>query len=276
MNKGLNGIKNLIWLAAIMLALVALLVGFTFALSHQYYGDEMDGTLVLRSSEAPLSTQSPAASQSASSGSLTELSSSQDAGVEYVFTLTFLCDSTLMPLNGYGTSYGGAVSAQMWSDSGSGLSAASASSTMIVSPSDGSQITPVNAAMVYRPKRLVLYLGGDALASTDEQSFVSGYTQLIQDIRSASPDTSIVCCSVGSIAAAYTGSDNLTAALFTQANAWIESICANTGVYYADLASVLNDEQGYLRAEYAAADGRSLSSAGVNAVIGYFRFHASI
>jgi len=272
MNKGLNGIKNIIWLGAIMVALVALLVGLIFALSNKYYGDEQDGTLNIKGET--LSAPAPSAAAQPVSGSVSALPNSQDAGVEYVFNLTFLCDSSIKALNDYGLSYGGSVSAQMWTDSGSGLSAASASTTTIVSPSDGSQITPVNAAMVYQPKRLVIYLGGDALASADEQTFVSGYTQLITDLRNASPDTTIVCCSVGSIAVSYTGTDGLTAEKFTQANSWIASVCANTGTYYADLASVLNDATGYLKAEYAAQDGRSLNSAGINELINYFRFHA--
>ena len=52
-------------------------------------------------------------------------------------------------------------------------------------------------------------------------------------------------------------------------------MCRETGVKFADLSSILNGENGYLKVEYAAPDGRSLNSAGINELINYFRYHAS-
>ena len=117
--------------------------------------------------------------------------------------------------------------------------------------------------------------GGDGLASATEESFTAGYKKLIESVLASSPNTSVVCCSIGSIAAAYTGSDGLTVEQFAEANKWIESVCRETGVKFADLASILNGENGYLKVEYAAPDGRSLNSAGINELINYFRYHAS-
>lgn len=276
MNKALNGIKNMIWLAAIMIALVALLVGIIFALSHKYYGEQADGALDL-SGGSKQTVQSAQGAQEldagGATGTLNALNDSQDAGAEFVFGLTFLSDSSLASLADYGSSLGTSASAQIWTDSGSGLPAASAATTLIVSPSDGSQITPVNAAMVYQPKRLVIYLGADGLASATQESFIAGYEELITGIQSASADTVIVCCSIGSVTSSYSGTDGLTAELISQANGWIRTVCTDTGVYYADLASVLNDESGYLKDEYAGTDGHNLGSAGISALINYFRFH---
>lgn len=258
-----------------MASVVALLIGIVFSLSHRFYGDRLDGTLDIRGSKVTVVKPSkPDSAQGAPDGTLAELNSTQDAGIEYVFSLTYLCDSTIMGLNDYASSYNSAAKANMWS-AGS-LPAASASDTMITSPSDGSQIIPGTAAMVYQPKRMVIYLGGDGLAGATQDSFINGYTKLIKDIQASSPNTSIVCCSIGSIAAAYTGSDGLTVEQFAQANAWIKTVCRNTGVQFADLASILNGDNGYLKVEYAAPDGRSLNSAGINELISYFRLHASV
>ena len=275
MNKGLNAIKNIIWVLGIMASVVALLIGIVFSLSHRFYGDRLDGTLDIRGSKVTVvKPNKPDSAQGAPDGTLAELNSTQDAGIEYVFSLTYLCDSTIMGLNDYASSYNSAAKANMWS-AGS-LPAANASDTMITSPSDGSQIIPGTAAMVYQPKRMVIYLGGDGLAGATQDSFINGYTKLIKDIQASSPNTSIVCCSIGSIAAAYTGSDGLTVEQFAQANAWIKTVCRNTGVQFADLASILNGDNGYLKVEYAAPDGRSLNSAGINELISYFRLHASV
>ena len=119
----------------------------------------------------------------------------------------------------------------------------------------------------------MIYLGSDQLSGTTAENFISGYTALIQSVQSSSPNTKIICCSIGSVTASYAGSDGLSSELIAQANDWIKQVCTSTGVYYADLASVLNDDEGHLIAEYAAEDGRSISAAGINKVMDYFRMH---
>ena len=57
------------------------------------------------------------------------------------------------------------------------------------------------------------------------------------------------------------------------ANNWIRQICVDTGVYYADLASFLNDESGYLSDSYLMPDGRSIAALGIQLIIDYFRTH---
>ena len=49
MNNGLSGIKNIIWALAIVIALLALLVGLIFSVAARNYSDAPDGTLVLSS-----------------------------------------------------------------------------------------------------------------------------------------------------------------------------------------------------------------------------------
>ena len=119
----------------------------------------------------------------------------------------------------------------------------------------------------------MIYLGGDGLGSTDQASFIAGYRALVQGIQAASPETKIICCSIGSVATAYAGIDGLTPELVAQANQWIQQVCADTGVYYADLGAILNDTSGALSAEFAATDGRSISAAGISKIMDYFRMH---
>ena len=275
MKNGLSGVKNLIWALAIFVSLLALLVGLVFSVATRYYGDDMDGTLVLGQgvSAGKDSAADNALGQSAESGSVMELPATQDNGIESVFNFTYLCDSTIVGINDYAASYGGNATAQLWTDNGSGLAAASAATTQIVYPGDGSMITPSNAAMVAQPKRLVIYIGGDDLASATEESFKAGYTQLINSVRSASSETKIICCSVASVGSAYPGSDGLTKELVAQANGWIKDVSIESGAYFADLASILNDESGYLKDEYVSPDGRTVGSAGIARIVEYFRYH---
>jgi lysophospholipase L1-like esterase len=275
MKNGLSGVKNLIWALAIFVSLLALLVGLVFSIATKYYGDDMDGTLVLGQgvSISKDSGIDNAMGQNIQPGNLLELPATQDNGIESVFNFTYLCDSTIIGINDYSTAYGGNATAQLWTDNGGGIPAASAATTQIVYPGDGSMVTPSNAAMVAQPKRLVIYIGGDDLAAATEDSFKAGYTQLIKSISSASPETKIICASIASVSAAYPSSDGLTRDLVSQANEWIKDVSIQTGSYYADLASIFNDEGGYLNADYASPDGRSLNSAGIAKLVEYFRFH---
>ena len=277
--SSLSGIKNVIWALAIFAALTALLVGFAFSVSTRYNGEKESGVLTLGQGRKADSISddgvifSSGADNALNTGVLREMVSTQDNGLSAAFSYTYLCDSSIMGINEYSMDFGSSATAEMWTDDGSGFPAANAANASIIFPSDGSLLTPADAAMVYQPKRLVIYIGGDELAAADEASFISGYTQLINSIRSVSSDTAIICCSIASVSSAYPSSDGLTASLVAQANDWIRQVCSNTGVYYADLASLLNDENGFLRDEYSSPNGRSLGSAGIAEVIQYFRYH---
>lgn len=279
MNNGISGLKNIIWAFAIVVSLAALVIGLIVTMVLRYNGEAPDGTMYLGEAgpssglEDPLSDDSGIDGGQSSSGGLMELPNSQDTGLEYLFNLSFLCDNSFSAVNSFGANFGSTASSQVWLPAGGTLAAANASSTSIIYPQDGSEKTPGDAAGLYEPSRLVIYLGSDQLSGTTAENFISGYTALIQSVQSSSPNTKIICCSIGSVTAAYAGSDGLSSELIAQANDWIKQVCASTGVYYADLASVLNDDEGHLIAEYAAEDGRSISAAGINKVMDYFRMH---
>lgn len=268
------------WALAIVLSLAALLIGLIVTMVLRYNGGNQDGTLYLGGgSSSSIGGSLSGGSEidgglsGDTSGGVLEMPSSQDTGLEYLFNLTFLCDNSFSAVNSFGANFGSTASSQVWLPAGGSLAAANASSTTVIYPQDGTEKTPSDAASVYEPSRLVIYLGADQLSVTSAESFTAGYTALVQSIQSASPNTKIVCCSIGSVTSAYAGTDGLSAELIAQANQWIRQVCASTGVYYGDLASVLNDDEGYLIAEYASADGKSISSAGINKVMDYFRMH---
>ena len=273
MKDKLSNLKNMMWAAAILLCLVAMLVGLIFAMSRKNSETRADGTITLGQIERTKKAKdSDIAGMETAVKTLTPLPESTKGNLESVFNMTFLCDKTIMGIKTYATNYGDGIIPQIWTDDGSGLPAKNAAENPIVFV-DGSQITPANAAMVTRPKTAVIYLGGDGLAETSEQEFIDGYTGLIQSLRSASPSTNVVVCSIASISSNYQGGDGLTPALISRANNWIRQVCTDTGAYYADLASFLNDENGYLSDAYLTPDGRSIAAAGIALIVDYFRFH---
>ena len=242
MNNGLSGIKNIIWALAIVVALAAVLVGLIITLVLGFGGQRQDGTLYLGEGSGLSSGGSDGTSSGsggvdggldAGAGAMA-LPGSQDTGLEYLFNLTFLCDESFAAVGSFGANFGSTASAQVWLPAGGSLPAADAAGTRIIYPNDGTEKSPADAA---------------------------------------SPETRIICCSIGSVTAAYTGTDGLTASLVAQANQWIQQVCADTGVYYADLGAILNDTSGALSAEYAATDGRGISAAGISKIMDYFRMH---
>ena len=106
MNNGLSGIKNIIWALAIVIALLALLVGLIFTVATRSYGDAPDGTLVLSSGSQAIDSRGSGLdadpySPIVGGGTLKELPSTQDGGLEYVFGMTYLCTSSFSGINDY-------------------------------------------------------------------------------------------------------------------------------------------------------------------------------
>lgn len=273
MKSRTSNLKNMLWAVGILLCLLAMLVGLIFSMSQKNHEERMDGTLVLgeiERREKPMDVD--LAGLESTVGKLIPVPETRKGNLELVFGMTFLIDKTLMGLRSYATNYGDGINAQIWTDDGSGLIAKTAADTNIVFV-DGSLITAATAAMVTHPRTIVMYFGGDGLAETTEQEFIDGYTGLIENIRSSSPDTSFIVCSIGSISSNYQGGDGLSPQLIASANAWIRQVCTNTGAYYADIASIVNDEYGFLSDEFLTPDGRSIAAGGIALIVDYFRNH---
>ena len=122
MNNGLSGIKNIIWALAIVIALLALLVGLIFSVAARNYSDAPDGTLVLSSGSQAVDSRGSGLdadpySSVVGGGTLKELPSTQDGGLEYVFGMTYLCTSSFSGINDYTSTVGGGANAIMWADS---------------------------------------------------------------------------------------------------------------------------------------------------------------
>jgi len=273
MKDRLSNLKNLLWAAAILLCLLAMLVGLVFAMSQKNHDARAEGTIVLGQIDRTRKVKGDDAAGPVPAGPvLISLPENPKGNLESVFGMTFLCDKTIMGIETYAQHYGDGLITSIWTDDGTGLSAKNAADTPIRFV-DGSLITAGSAVMITRPKTVVIYLGGDGLAETTEEEFIAGYKQLIESLRNGSPNINIIACSIGSVSSNYQGGDGLTPQLIWYANQWIKKVCVDTGVYYADLASFLNDESGYLSDSYLMPDGRSIAAAGIALIIDYFRFH---
>lgn len=266
-------IKNIAWALAIVLCLLAVFVGLLFAAFTRNKGEQFRGGVPLGAKTEAAEEKSDALPAPVGDGSLITLPETADAGEAYIDSLTFLCDSTMIGLRDFGLlTRDGAPTTHVWTTPTGVLAVADIAESKIVFPNDGSIITAANAAMIVQPPILVISLGNDGIANIDEVDFVRNYETLIRNLRSASPQTWIVCLPLTSVTIDYSGSEGLTPARCSQANTWIQNVCATTGAVYCDALSAVQKD-GVLLQEYSL-DGRSLNPPGVEEVLAYLRTHA--
>lgn len=277
--RRIRSLKNLIWAVSILLCLGLMLVMlFTAAFTH-YSGPKERGGVLLGAEDTSKEKKSKAKKQDADAadaaeaeGDLLRLAETGDGGQAYLDSLTFLVDSRLIGLRN-GLLSGGNETTQVWASPTGSLPAAELGACIIRYPQDGSQISPGTAAMVAKPQRLVICLGSDGLAQVDQEGFQQALGSLLRDIRSNSPDTQLILCSLPAATPGYAGSDGFSSALAAVANGWIQNLCRETGAYYADIGSLLRDGNGNLLEDYAESDGKTLNSAGLGQVLLYLRGH---
>lgn len=264
----LTGLKNILWAIGIVLCLILLFVGLIFSALSPYHGPSDPRTPDLNAArEQNSSADVSALSFAEPDGELHELLSTRDAGEDYIRSSVFLTDSIMISLRDQSLTGG-----DVWSSESGSLPMGSISTWNILY-SDGSKISPADACMIAKPAKLFIAIGSDGLAKVSKDEFITGYKNLILSILRASPDTKIVCCSVSPVADGYAALDDLSNDLLTDANDWIREVCRDTGVYFADTASAVRSGSD-LTPKYAAANNKSLNTAGLQAVLGYLRTHA--
>jgi len=267
-------IKNIAWVLGIIVCLFALVVGFVIASVNRYSGDTVASSTELKNETVSGSGNVHQLTPGEGGGALLTLPETNDAGQQYIDKLTFLCDSSFVGVRDYGLLSGGTGTYQVWATETGSLPIGSINEKSIVYPSDGSAISISDAAMIAKPPVLVICVGQDGLNAVDEAAFKNSYTTLVQSIRSASPDTIIICCSISSVVNNYTGADNLTTIMISDANDWIKDVCQNTGVYFAESGKAVGDGTGSVLSSYLSTNGKTLNSSGINEILEYLRKHA--
>ena len=271
-----NTYKNFGWALAIGVALFALLLGLLFT-AFTRYGGELDrpkiqlGEVSAAVPEAGTLPEADAVQDR--TGRLVTLAGTADGGQGYIDSLTFLCDSATIGLRDYGILSGGIATTQVWGSNSGSLPIGTIPDALIKYPGDGSQINAIDAAMIAKPKILVISIGQDGLMGVDKETFIANYESLVMGIREKSPGTYIVCCSVTSVGANYAGADGLTRDAINWANDYIQEVCIDTGAYFCDVAHDMRDSTSVLDGSYASSNGKTLNTAGLNAFLQYLRTH---
>ena len=202
----------------------------------------------------------------------------EDAGIAYQDSLTFVGDSLTAHLINRGVLTYGQATEQVWKAMNSGgalnLNSEVTSAKVVVLP-EGHQLTIAEAAGQEKPSILIVTLGTDwGVAYLTEEDFKAYYTALVEAIQTASPDTAVILQSIFPVTAEckILSNDKINVA-----NKWVKAVAADTGCPYLDTQSVLKDENGCLKAEYCnAADGIHLTAEAYEVILAYIRTHAYI
>ena len=277
MKGRLTAIKNITWAFAIVICLLAVFVGLLFAAFTRSNAEQFRsiplGTNTSSEAEEPVETGPRPADQG--DGTLKTLTETVDAGQGYIDSMIFLCDSPMVGLRDYGIlNKDGMATTQVWTTPSGVLSVRDMAESKIVYPNDGSIITAANAAMIVQPKIIVISMGNDGIGGIDQFEFIPLYESLIRGIWANSPGTYIICLPLSSVTVDYAGNDGATAAKCSEASTWIQTACENTGAYYCDAMSAVQDPSGVLLQEFASANGKTLNSTGLNQILQYLRYHA--
>ena len=198
----------------------------------------------------------------------------EDAGIAYQDSLTFVGDSLTAHLVNRGVLSDGTNTRQVWRSESNMINLNSeVTSAKIIFPGTGEKMTIAEAAGEAKPAILIITLGTDwGVAYLSEAEFKDCYTKLVKAIQKASPSTTVVLQSIFPVTAACSTLDN---AKIDTANKWVKAVAAENGCRYLDTQSVLKDENNCLKVEYCnSTDGIHLGKEAYEAILSYIRTHA--
>ena len=204
------------------------------------------------------------------------LDETADMGQDYVDSIVFLGDSTT-----YGLAYYDVVNdTQVWTPASGTLSLFSWSIATVVyeaGTENETELTIAEAVTQKQPAYMVITLGVNGVATMDQESFISDYTDLVNAIKTASPNTKIILNSIYPVTTEYDASGSgITNEKINTANLWVQAIAENTGCKYLDTQSILKDETGALKMDFSNDRALHLNSDTLTNVIKYVRTHGYV
>lgn len=110
-------------------------------------------------------------------------------------------------------------------------------------------------AQALDPERIYIMLGTNGLAYMDGEYMANKMVELIAQLETACPVADIYVISIPPVTAAHEAEGNETMSKVLDYNSKLKERCQEGGFTYIDLCSVLQDETGYMSANYAEADG---------------------
>lgn len=222
----------------------------------------------------PSTASTETVSDAANAADKVSLPATEDAGIAYQDSLTFVGDSLTAHLVSRGVLTDGKDTKQVWRSESNMINLNSeVTSAKIILPSTGEKMTIAEAAGVAKPPILIITLGTDwGVSYLSEQEFKDCYSKLVREIQAASPETAVILQSIFPVTADCANLDN---SKIDRANTWVKAIALECGCRYLDTQSVLKDGSNCLKMEYCnSTDGIHLTKEAYEVILHYIRTHA--
>ena len=147
--------------------------------------------------------------------------------------------------------------------------------TTVTSPDRGEEV-PLDVLAAAQPAKLYILIGTNALVQPgNDDSFLAYYGKMLDDLRTALPDTTFYVQSVLT-ATQEKVSDSLPGLApdrLAAINAAIQQLCAERSCYYLDLNAEFADDAGYLQTDFSQPDGVHLTVSGYSKWVSYLCTH---
>lgn len=147
--------------------------------------------------------------------------------------------------------------------------------TTVTSPDRGEEV-PLDVLAAAQSAKLYILIGTNALVQPgNDDSFLAYYGKMLDDLRTALPDTTFYVQSVLT-ATQEKVSDSLPGLApdrLAAINAAIQQLCAERGCYYLDLNAEFADDAGYLQTDFSQPDGVHLTVSGYSKWVSYLCTH---
>lgn len=140
---------------------------------------------------------------------------------------------------------------------------------------NGKPVTLAQKLPVMRPSAVYLWLGSNGLVSKEPEQVIKEYNRLLNRLLAALPNTPFYLLEVTPVQhlsqKQYATFTNERIDAFNTA---LHELAEQHNVYVLPINSMLKDDEGYLREEYAAEDGVHLRKPAYEAIAGYLYTHA--
>lgn len=193
-----------------------------------------------------------------------ELNSNTRPG--YMNNCYFLGDSRLVAMVSYGFVSDANVLAKI------GVSHTAVEKTTFQQNS-GKQYTVKQYLQTVKPPVVYICYGVNGMNGISEEKYETTYKELVEHIMEWAPDSKIVLMSIWPV------DDNGPYKNSVQ-NSWIEkyndfllALAEYEGIFYLDVASVLKDSNGQIKAEFDGGDGLHYRASAYNTIIDYIYHH---
>lgn len=198
----------------------------------------------------------------------TILPKTEDAGQEYLNETLFIGDSNTAALYQYGLLPLNQVSAKV----GAGVSSASTDACCYFE-NDEKGYTMLETIPKMKPRRVIFSFGTNDVSYRTTDEFITEYKKVLSEAKTLYPYADIIVNAVYPIAQKNNYPD-ISMGTVDAYNQALADMCQQEGYKFLNTTEILKGEDGYLKPEYANADGIHLKSEALKNVLTYVREHA--